>query len=265
MTQQQGNVSGNQPERRGLLDDLSLSQVVAGALAAVTSVALSSKIGIAGSLIGVAVASVVSTVASQLYRGMLRRGSDKLRKLASTDDAPEQGNPYGLNDAERGERPFSAVPGAASQSAPAPRVAPASLREAAHLRHQQTIHRRVMVAAVISSLLAVAATAAIILAATHGEGLGQRVGEPEQPVTAVQAATTHEAKTHEAAQSPNASNNATTSNSASSDASSEASKGDGQQPATPDATSPTTPDANESVPDTPSKDASGTQDGTNAN
>ena len=43
-------------QRKGLLEDLSMSQIVAGALAAVTSVALSSQIGIAGSTIGVAVA-----------------------------------------------------------------------------------------------------------------------------------------------------------------------------------------------------------------
>ena len=55
------------PERKGLgglLEGLSVPQVAAGALAAVTSMLLSSKIGIAGSVIGVAVGSVVSTVAS---------------------------------------------------------------------------------------------------------------------------------------------------------------------------------------------------------
>ena len=46
----------------GLLEGLSVPQVAAGALAAVTSMLLSSKIGIAGSVIGVAVGSVVSTL-----------------------------------------------------------------------------------------------------------------------------------------------------------------------------------------------------------
>ena len=52
----------------GLFDDLSFAQVIAGALAAVTSMLLlaSPQIGIYGSVIGVGVGSVVSAVASQL-------------------------------------------------------------------------------------------------------------------------------------------------------------------------------------------------------
>ena len=63
------------PKRKGLgglLEGLSVPQVAAGALAAVTSMLLSSKIGIAGSVIGVAVGSVVSTVASQVYKQFLQ-------------------------------------------------------------------------------------------------------------------------------------------------------------------------------------------------
>ncbi|WP_293824699.1 hypothetical protein [uncultured Parolsenella sp.] len=262
MAQQQGNARDERGPRKGLLDELSLSQVVAGALAAVTSVALSSKIGIAGSLIGVAVASVVSTVASQLYRGMLRRGSDKLRELASTDEAADQVNPYGLDRRASDDEPLSPIYGASGQDAPAPRVAPASIREAAHLRHQQTIHRRVMVAAVVSSLVAVAATALVILAATHGEGLGQRIGAVEQPAATTEAAT-HAAKTHEVAQSPTTAEHAATA--ASPAAGVDASKGGEQEATTPDATSPTTNGTNENVPGTPTQDASGTQDGTAAN
>lgn len=262
MAQQQGNARDERGPRKGLLDELSLSQVVAGALAAVTSVALSSKIGIAGSLIGVAVASVVSTVASQLYRGMLRRGSDKLRELASTDEAADQGNPYGLDRRGCEDEPLSPTYGASGQDASAPRVAPASIREAAHLRHQQTIRRRVMAAAVVSSLVAVAATALVILAATHGEGLGQRIGAVEQPAASTEAAT-HAAKTHEAAQSPAAAEHAATA--ASPAAGVDTSKGGEQEATTPDATSPTTNGTNENVPGTPTQDASGTQDGTAAN
>ena len=262
MANQRGNDQDERGSRKGLLDELSLSQVVAGALAAVTSVALSSKIGIAGSLIGVAVASVVSTVASQLYRGMLRRGSDKLRELASTDEAADQGNPYGLNEAEQSGAPVSPAYGASDQEAPAPRVAPASIREAAHLRHQQAVRRRVMVAAVVSSLVAVAATALVIMAATHGEGLGQRIGAVEQPTATTEAAT-HAAKTHEATQSPTTAEHAATA--ASPAAGDVTSKGGEQEATAPDATSPTTSGANENAPDTPSQDASGTQDGTTAN
>lgn len=74
---------------KGLFEGLSISQVTAGALAAVTSMLLSAQIGIAGSVIGVAVGSVVSTVSSQLYKKFLAGSAEKLRGLASSDNAEE--------------------------------------------------------------------------------------------------------------------------------------------------------------------------------
>lgn len=70
----------------GLLEGLSVPQVAAGALAAVTSMLLSSKIGIAGSVIGVAVGSVVSTLSSQIYKQFLQASADKLRELSPAGD-----------------------------------------------------------------------------------------------------------------------------------------------------------------------------------
>lgn len=70
---------------KGLFEGLSVSQVTAGALAAVTSMLLSAQIGIAGSVIGVAVGSVVSTVSSQLYKKFLAGSAEKLRGFASSD------------------------------------------------------------------------------------------------------------------------------------------------------------------------------------
>ena len=72
---------------KGLFEGLSVSQVTAGALAAVTSMLLSAQIGIAGSVIGVAVGSVVSTVSSQLYKKFLAGSAEKLRGFASSDNA----------------------------------------------------------------------------------------------------------------------------------------------------------------------------------
>ena len=74
---------------KGLFEGLSVSQVTAGALAAVTSMLLSAQIGIAGSVIGVAVGSVVSTVSSQLYKKFLAGSAEKLRGLASSDNTEE--------------------------------------------------------------------------------------------------------------------------------------------------------------------------------
>ena len=74
---------------KGLFEGLSVSQVTAGALAAVTSMLLSAQIGIAGSVIGVAVGSVVSTVSSQLYKKFLAGSAEKLRSFASSDNEEE--------------------------------------------------------------------------------------------------------------------------------------------------------------------------------
>lgn len=66
---------------RGVLSDLSLPQVAGTALAAVTSMLLSSYIGIAGSIIGVAVASVVSTVCASLYKNFLAASAERIREI----------------------------------------------------------------------------------------------------------------------------------------------------------------------------------------
>ncbi|WP_168207588.1 hypothetical protein [Microlunatus elymi] len=52
--------------------DLSLSQVIGGALAAMTAAALGSRLGVAGTLIGAALASVVASVAGSLYTSGIR-------------------------------------------------------------------------------------------------------------------------------------------------------------------------------------------------
>ncbi|MDF7664994.1 hypothetical protein [Bifidobacterium sp. ESL0745] len=69
---------------------ISVSQIIAGALAAVTSFLLSAKIGIAGSVIGVAVGSIVSAVASQIYQNVLNESGKKLQENTPDDDATDQ-------------------------------------------------------------------------------------------------------------------------------------------------------------------------------
>ena len=71
---------------RDLFDDLSVAQVLAGALAAVTSMLLASQIGIYGSVIGVGVGSVISAVASQLYKKFLSASADKIREVGGYSD-----------------------------------------------------------------------------------------------------------------------------------------------------------------------------------
>ena len=65
--------------KKGLFDDISIPQIIAGAAAAATSVALASKIGIAGSVIGAAVSSVITVVSSQVYRHFISASAEALK------------------------------------------------------------------------------------------------------------------------------------------------------------------------------------------
>jgi len=58
---------------------LSATQVAAGALASVSSAVVASFFGLAGTLIGAGLASVISTVSAALYSSSLRKTNEKLR------------------------------------------------------------------------------------------------------------------------------------------------------------------------------------------
>jgi uncharacterized membrane protein YgcG len=85
---------------------LSVTQVCAGALAAVSAAVLASFFGVAGTVIGAALVSVVSTVGSALYSASLNRTSDRLRKarvqlatrpVPASGDAPTRELPAHLD------------------------------------------------------------------------------------------------------------------------------------------------------------------------
>jgi hypothetical protein len=61
--------------------DLSLTQIVGGALAAMTAAALGSTLGVAGTIAGAALASVIAGVAGSLYTASLRTGGEKVRTV----------------------------------------------------------------------------------------------------------------------------------------------------------------------------------------
>ena len=70
--------------KKGL--DLSITQMVGGALAAMTAAALGSQLSAAGTVIGAALASIVAAVAGSLYTASLRRTSDKVKTVFYTED-----------------------------------------------------------------------------------------------------------------------------------------------------------------------------------
>ncbi|HEX2075719.1 MAG TPA: hypothetical protein VHF92_18220 [Geodermatophilus sp.] len=67
-------------EKRSIL---SAVQIAAGALAAVSAAVVASFFGVAGTLIGAALASVISTVSATLYGESLRRTNERLRQVRS--------------------------------------------------------------------------------------------------------------------------------------------------------------------------------------
>lgn len=148
----------------GLLDGISVSQVIAGAAAAATSVALASHIGWMGSIIGAAISSVVTVVTSQLYRRFLTASAEKLKRGRSSA-GPRGGEGLGVD--------YPAEPPAAGGYRGA-RIAPVELREEAAAARRQT-QRRVLLFSAGAAVLAVAACALAISLVTAGRGLGERI------------------------------------------------------------------------------------------
>lgn len=74
-----------QDTEKRLHHSVSISQIVASGLAAGTAFALSDRIGLAGSIIGVIIGAMASMAASQIYRHILSRSAQKLREHVTSD------------------------------------------------------------------------------------------------------------------------------------------------------------------------------------
>lgn len=203
---------------RSLFDDLSVAQVIAGALAAATVFLLSSVIGVAGSLIGAAIGSVISAVSSQVYKKALSASADKLRDVGPTSlmdsvdgssvnvDSPsslkeEEGDLSTLETSaiSEGGQTVSSMLGNASQQSAAAHVMSANdlrytapdankedpaLRRAHERRNRKAkVQRQVLAVSVVSSLIAIVVCAGVITFATQGEGIGAKT-EPILPAIA---------------------------------------------------------------------------------
>lgn len=201
-------VRAEQPRKGGLFDDLSATQVIAGALAAVTSMLLASQIGIAGSVIGVAVGSVVSAVASQLYKKFLAASAEKIKDLhpieasagAATfgppaDEAmPSEAAGQGESEtAWRGNGETNrfdtvAIPAKTAVLPVVPRQSTTPslgdtalqgdatvIRAKTMRRRKKQLQRRVAAVAAVSALVAVVVSAFLVNAVTDGQGIGAKV------------------------------------------------------------------------------------------
>jgi hypothetical protein len=87
-----GNQAGDKKSKTGGLD-LSLTQIVGGALAAMTAAALGAKLSAAGTLVGAALASIIAAVAGTLYTASLRRTQDKVKTVFWTRQPNEVEEP----------------------------------------------------------------------------------------------------------------------------------------------------------------------------
>lgn len=188
-----------------LFSDISVVQVMATALAAVTSMLLASYIGIAGSVIGTAVASVVSTVAASAYKKFMHDSAEKIKELpiaaipeglvkkrgvtsASEDGtaaADETDAAAGVaagattgataetETAETATTPSDETETTASTDAAANGSQQAQKKELI-AAHQRNVQRGLIAVCVVSALLTVAASGAAIYLLTTGEGLGAK-------------------------------------------------------------------------------------------
>ena len=189
---------------QGAFAGLSMAQVVAGALASLTSLFLTEQVGIAGGVIGVIVSSIAYTVTSKVYGNMLARSGEKLRDRFGADegaDAAEARPAEPAHDpraqAARRVAADEAVPEA--RTAAGGRIAPPTLRAQAAQRRQAEMRRRVLVVSVVAALAAVALSALAVTLLTAGRGLGPGVSRAAETATkaqTTQASTTKAATTH---------------------------------------------------------------------
>lgn len=174
----------SQPQRvRGVFDDFSVTQVIASALSAVTSLLLSTKIGIVGGVVGVAVGAAVAAIATQVYKGLLSASADKLRDAAGSYgngsandpdltmcDATEKFVDLANIDADGN---LAAGGEGTSAGDSQTRVAPAAYIQARRKqRNAQMVRGFVIV--VGAALVAVGLTAAIVRVTSAGQGWGAR-------------------------------------------------------------------------------------------
>lgn len=161
--------------KKGLFDDISIPQIIAGAAAAATSVALASKIGIAGSVIGAAVSSVITVVSSQVYRHFISASAEAIKGTHAAVDYPTGAyEPVEPNVEEHlgGAATTQEMRQVAGRATTA-RVAPNSLRAKAAAERSQT-QKKVIVFSIAIAIVAVIACAGAILITTAGEGLDER-------------------------------------------------------------------------------------------
>jgi hypothetical protein len=133
--------------------DLSVTQVVGGALAAMTAAALGSRFSATGTVVGAALVSVIAAVAGALYTASLRRTHQTVRVVLGRRPTQAAG-------IERQSTPAQPVPGVSAAVAPAslPSLAGTADTSARASRRRSIVVRSVVGAAATFALAAAALT-----------------------------------------------------------------------------------------------------------
>ncbi|MFT8703848.1 hypothetical protein [Bifidobacterium aquikefiricola] len=177
--------------------NISWAQIFAGALAAVTAFLLSAKIGIAGSVIGVAVGSIVSTVTTQIYQRVLDESSKKIQKtVVSVHYNPNRSENDGDDDKSTSEdqSDLEATQTLPASDATSKRTGRQAVGHSTHANGAGETKitgkpkispfgghkldgrkRKVLIVAIVSAIVAFGGTAGIIYAVTNGQGTDQVV------------------------------------------------------------------------------------------
>lgn len=87
-----GSQAGDKQSKAKALD-LSVPQVLGGALAAMTAAALGAQLSVAGTLLGAALASIIAAVAGSLYTASIRRTREKVKTVFWTGQPNEVDEP----------------------------------------------------------------------------------------------------------------------------------------------------------------------------
>lgn len=106
------------PDEKARKVDLSPTQIVGGALAAMTAAALGSRLGVAGTVVGAAAASVVAGVASALYTASLSHASQRVKTVWTSKSAGADEVPTAIDVVPTPEPEHSAPPRALAAGAP---------------------------------------------------------------------------------------------------------------------------------------------------
>ncbi|NMM96009.1 hypothetical protein G1C98_0745 [Bifidobacterium sp. DSM 109960] len=182
-------------------EGISISQIIAGSLAAITSFFLAGKIGIAGSTIGAAASYIISTVAGKVYQNVLKASGEKLQEANPLSGSSDKTDATDSADSpDKAEQTSAAVSEGAAQagdesdgqspqtqdtadmaSVEQPRTVVSSgtlpsasgedgkVQTFAQVRHHN-VKRMAIVVSLISGLVGVAITAGVVLLFTQGKG-----------------------------------------------------------------------------------------------